>query len=184
MADKNLGPLPLTAPDGEIIAYACPRCLQVSVGGHYVAPPNAEQRREAAELSRRSAANCCLCACGNVRDTMFGPCSACYEKDRPEREAYQAKRDAEDEDDRAAWVSRMTDVLRNWTDDWPLTVIVARDGLGYAAFPLDLEQIPSEMNERVEATEWLCVHGADLFGLAATPEAAIEDLRAKAKRVR
>jgi hypothetical protein len=115
---------------------------------------------------------------------MFGPCSACYEKDRPEREAYQAKRDAEEEDDRAAWISRMADVLRNWENDWPLTVIGARDGLGYAAFPLAYDEVPSEMNERIEATEWLGVHGADLFGLAATPEAAIEDLRTKAKRVR
>lgn len=184
MADKNSEPLPLTAPDGEIIAYACPRCLQVSVGGHYVAPPDIGRRRDAAETSRRSATTCCLCACGNVRDTMLGPCSVCYEKERPEREAYQARREAEDGDDRAAWNSRMTFVLQHWGNDWPLTVIGARDGLGYAAFPLDRDEVPSEMNERIEASEWLGIHGSALFGLAATPEAAIEDLRTKAKRVR
>jgi hypothetical protein len=91
-------PIPLTAPDGRLFGYACPRCLYYRLG---VSGGTFEWR---VEESERMAARCCTClTCGTVLgkpyESQCGTCRAAarrafeerLEAERPEREAREAR---------------------------------------------------------------------------------------------
>lgn len=81
-------PLPLTAPDGRVFAWACPHCL--AIGGAWPSPggPDAEERRE--DFAAASLAD--VEACGVCRgcDTFIvnhhpydSECAECVAKRAP-----------------------------------------------------------------------------------------------------
>jgi hypothetical protein len=80
-------PIPLTAPDGRVFAYACPRCLHVnsSLSGGDL------QKR--IEWSWKGADRCCRCRdCGVVVDSQWKiRCAACEVKERARWDAYVEK---------------------------------------------------------------------------------------------
>lgn len=96
---NDVAPIPLSAPDGRVFAYACPRCLGVCA--HTSGGGIGEQGRlKRAEWSRDEAAQCCLCrSCGKPWDYgILCPTCRKAENDRidasPERQAYLNRRDA------------------------------------------------------------------------------------------
>jgi hypothetical protein len=96
-------PIPLSAPDGRIFGYACPRCL------HFRCGIEGGTLAERVEYSRKYASSCCVCpGCGKPKkrgDWALNRCKKCYAKEqaewekrleheRPEREASELRREA------------------------------------------------------------------------------------------
>ena len=76
-------PIPLTMPDGRVLVYACPQCLQAQsnvIGG------DIEGRRE--DSFRDARRHCCCLECGAQLGRLFGlRCDDCQAKALREREA-------------------------------------------------------------------------------------------------
>lgn len=98
-------PVPLRAPDGTVMAWACGECLRVSGGSSFITDGayTAEQAADLAESSHRSAERCCTCLrCGEFCARLAWPsldrphqwCDLCWEKHgaahRTERSARMA----------------------------------------------------------------------------------------------
>jgi hypothetical protein len=105
--------LPLTTPDGEVLAYACGLCRSVRIGAESMGPPDAEERAELAEYRRSDADRCCTCReCGVVAIGISMECDACEVKRRERLEAEQPARDAraaEEESIREAALAKALD---------------------------------------------------------------------------
>lgn len=97
-------PIPLSAPDGTVYAYACPRCRKVGMICSYGQPYDDDAVARVAEHSREDVERCCRCAvCG--ADTSPGrwprECDACKPAQDEKRAASElrwaakAARDAE-----------------------------------------------------------------------------------------
>lgn len=84
-------PIPLTMPDGRVLVYACPQCLQAQsnvIGG------DIEGRRE--DSFRDARRHCCCLECGAQLGRLFGlRCDDCQAKALREREAMKPVWDAE-----------------------------------------------------------------------------------------
>ncbi len=76
-------PIPLTAPDGRVLAYACPQCLHVSAN---ISGGTVEFR---AEESLHGASRCCCCQeCGaRIGRRWSLRCADCEAKQRRETDA-------------------------------------------------------------------------------------------------
>ncbi len=87
-----------------------------------------------------------------------------------------------------AFAYRLTAALKDWDADAPapspLTITHSRDGLGYFAFPLDHDEVPEEVSARIDCATWFEENQAAPFGRGATPEAALADLRERARAVK
>lgn len=178
-------PIPLAAPDGRVFAYACRYCLRVRTNGEYMVrvEPDPDPAR---------AASCCVCrTCGAVEIACRTDCSACeakrQEAERPAREAREAEVAASEGKAVAEFVLKVRDALRHWKVDdaapWPLTIVHGRDGIGVLAFPLDVEDVPEDVSERLDAIEWYEANSVAQFGRGETPGNALEDLRRRAREV-
>lgn len=76
-------PIPLSAPDGTVYAYACGRCRQIGGGISKSSRPKDEAVAFAAEWSHRDADRCCRCSTcqsGLPVDVAFGWCAECEAK--------------------------------------------------------------------------------------------------------
>ena len=84
-------PIPLSAPDGTVYAYACGRCHRVAAG------ENVHPSR-LARLSLERATRCCVCQCGAAMSptSRWRACDACCAKHdaklAAQRAAYRAAR--------------------------------------------------------------------------------------------
>ena len=92
--------LPLTAPDGEIIAYACGMCRRFGLPLYSLGPLDAEGRTRAASRSKIDADACCVCpTCKKVEQGISRLCAVCGCAERAKWEAelpaLQAKQAAE-----------------------------------------------------------------------------------------
>ena len=89
-------PIPLSAPDGTVYAYACGRCRRVWASGHSTA--EVQDVAEMADRYREETERCCVCSeCGSeVDDDARGDrtCTRCHEetmaRHRAHREAHHA----------------------------------------------------------------------------------------------
>ena len=79
-------PIPLSDPDGNIRAYACPRCFRVNMSVHVNGP---DGWKEKAEYSKEKAQRCCLCnTCKTlIPNRLDRLCEACRQKERDEWQA-------------------------------------------------------------------------------------------------
>jgi hypothetical protein len=114
-------PIPLTAPDGTVYAYACGECRSVSAGSSYMSDRYTdEQVRELAKSSLYMAARCCACRkCGAYKGTRYDAdrndhCAGCWENgERARWEAHREKwqrLDAAQERAREGSLSRAKDL--------------------------------------------------------------------------
>lgn len=82
---RPVAPLPLSAPDGQILAWACGVCRSVTGGGTSLAPDPADRIKMETEVSHREATRCCTCPrCGGRWETApleqnNGVCDSCWE---------------------------------------------------------------------------------------------------------
>ncbi len=174
-------PIPLLAADtGEVMAYACPRCRNVMSEGYACGgyAPNDPTRRS----HPGAAEECCRCKCGAVTGPLRGECDACRAKEQPARDAEAAKWEAAEEDDAALFALRVGESMKHTL--YFITVTGMRDGLGYVAFPLALEDVPREVDERLEGIDWYERNGGADFGRGKTPEEALANLRTRAQAAR
>jgi len=180
-------PIPLAAPDGTVFGYACPRCWQIRSPVH--AFTRVEPTAEVLAQRRNDADRCCRCyACNRALAAgSLGKCKSCRakseEEERPRWEAWEKAQ----EDDAAAFAFRLRDELKTWDadrpDPYPLTIAHGRDGLKFFAFPLELDEAPGEIAARACAMFWYDRNQGAPFGYGPTPEAALADLREKARAI-
>lgn len=93
--------LPLSAPDGEVLAYACGLCRRVGTILSVLGAPSQIERARTAEFSEQAADDCCTCrTCPKVDSEIRGhECDACakerdakWEAEAPAREAEARRR--------------------------------------------------------------------------------------------
>lgn len=92
-------PYPLTAPDGTVRLWACPRCHKPGSTPSRLGPMTAEDIARYAAWSREEAERCCHCQrCKGWLEegVVWGTCEAC----KPAEEAEKAAREAGWEEDR------------------------------------------------------------------------------------
>lgn len=75
-----MNPIPLSAPDGRIYAYACGRCHHVGGGSSLIGTHDADgPHKRLTASSLRDAEGCCLCDCGAMIESgrWGGQCVRC-----------------------------------------------------------------------------------------------------------
>lgn len=180
----------LAADTGEVMAVACPHCRNVHVSGYFGGgfKPNDPRRAAMIDLDLGSASRCCHCECGTLTGPLGRECEACAAKEKPFRDAARAEHARLEENDVARFDAWLRQRLATWgvgqAGEWPITLTHGRDGIGVLAFPLELDEVPRDVNERMDALEWFEANHAAQFGRGKTPEEALADLRARAVDVR
>ena len=97
MSDTKPSSLPLSTPDGEILAWACGVCRRVRCAAESWGPPDATKRASLAEFYREDADSCCVCrSCGKVEIGIRIQCEPCATVERAKREAERLAREAEE----------------------------------------------------------------------------------------
>lgn len=122
----------------------------------------------------------------HARTFSYSLLAAATEIELDGQDVENEERDERPEADRFADMLRS--ILTNWgqspAGEWPLTLTCGRDGIGYLAFPLDVEDMPSDISERCEASRWMMANAGSPFGQGETPESALVSLREVAARIR
>lgn len=86
------------------MAWACGHCFNVSAATQVLGIASKTTRGELAELSKKSADDCCLCSgCGKVTGpALFGGCEPCRaERERQREERWEAERPAREAESQA-----------------------------------------------------------------------------------
>lgn len=166
-------PMPLTAPDGTVYAYACGRCRRVKGGSEYASRVYSDDEvAQMANHSRNDAERCCTCrGCGASIDEPYGMCAPCKAADEERRRVREAQIKAEDE----AYERLREQSLEAASDRRAATA---------------LERLMSDISEDHYCATWLCgldaalwhyvVNGPGQFGMGMITEADIEQLKALA----
>jgi hypothetical protein len=158
-------PIPLTAPDGRLFGYACPRCRYIRGGG--ISGGTFEDR---VGYSLEQASACCLCRdCSAVVKHSHIRCDMCEAQSRAD---FAARMEAE-RPEREAREKRVADALDRAKD---------RNAA------LTLQQLMSDISEEYYCAGWLhglefdlwaMLQGSSLrFGLGEVSKDEVSQLRA------
>lgn len=73
-----MNPIPLSAPDGRVYAYACGVCHNVQAGAYAMAPwPASDPHENLTEDSKRDATRCCTCSTCGIGPVEASTCPDC-----------------------------------------------------------------------------------------------------------
>ncbi len=175
--------IPLAAPNGEVLTYACGLCLRVCASRSSWGPPTKKQRASLAESHKADADGCCVCReCKKVEKGAMGRCKACDAVERAEMAAQRESEEAKSADQ--ATVDAARDRLfwaRSDARTGPIATIVSSrygwEGANWLAFPGLPDEVPGDaFSDDPESHEFWTSGEAQFVGRGSTPSEALADL--------